>query len=88
MVKSLCEKLGVSYDAVCGAGRVRSLVLARQMIMVVLKNVTNLSLSEIGEYVGGRDHATGMYAIDRIEKLSASDLVMSATISEMVDEYK
>lgn len=88
MVKSMCEKLGVSYDAVCGAGRVRSLVLARQMIMVVLKNVTNLSLSEIGEYVGGRDHATVMYAIDRIEKLSASDLVMSATISEMVDEYK
>ena len=88
MVKSMCEKLGVSYDAVCGSARARSLVLARQMMMVVLKNVTDLSLTEIGEYVGGRDHATVMYGIDRIEKLSATDLVMSATISEMVEEYK
>ena len=88
MVKSMCEKLGVSYDAVCGAGRARALVLARQMMMVVLKNVTDLSLAEIGEYVGGRDHATVMYGIDRIEKLLASDLVMSATISEMIAEYK
>ena len=88
MVKSMCEKLGVSYDAVCGTGRARALVLARQMMMVVLKNVTDLSLAEIGEYVGGRDHATVMYGIDRIEKLLATDLVMSATISEMIAEYK
>ena len=88
LVKSMCEKLGVSYDAVCGTGRARALVLARQMMMVVLKNVTDLSLAEIGEYVGGRDHATVMYGIDRIEKLLATDLVMSATISEMIAEYK
>jgi len=88
MVKSMCEKLGVSYDAVCGSGRARALVLARQMMMVVLKNATGLSLSEIGDYVGGRDHATVMYGIERIEKLQASDLVMSAQISEMIAEYK
>jgi chromosomal replication initiator protein len=88
MVKSMCEKLGVSYDAVCGNGRARSLVLARQMMMVVLKNATDLSLAEIGQYVGGRDHATVMYAIDRIEKLQSYDLVMSAQIADMIDEYK
>jgi chromosomal replication initiator protein len=88
MVKSMCEKLGVSYDAVCGSGRARGLVLARQMMMLVLKNVTGLSLSEIGGYVGGRDHATVMYGIERIESLLKSDLVMSAQIAEMIDEYK
>ena len=88
MVKSMCEKLGVSYEAVCGAGRARALVVARQMMMLVLKRVTNLSLAEIGEYVGGRDHATVMYALARIEKMLGTDLVMSATISEMVEEYK
>lgn len=88
MVKSMCEKLGVSYDAVCGTGRARGLVLARQMMMVVLKRVTDLSLTEIGEYVGGRDHATVMYALARIEKMLSADLVMSAQIAEMVEEYK
>lgn len=88
MVKSMCEKLGVSYDAICGSGRARSLVLARQMMMDILKNVTDLSLAEIGGYVGGRDHATVMYGLRMIEKLKKSDLVLSAQIAEMIEEYK
>jgi chromosomal replication initiator protein len=88
MVKSMCEKLGVSYDAVCGAGRNRALVLARQIMMAVLHGATKLSLSEIGNYVGGRDHATVMYAIKQIEKQSATDLVLNAQINELVAEYK
>ena len=88
IVKSMCDKLGVSYDAVCGTGRARALVLARQMMMVVLKNATGLSLAEIGQYVGNRDHATVMYGIDRIEKLKSNDLVLSAQLSQMIDEYK
>ncbi len=88
IVKSMCEQLGVSYDAICGNGRARALVLARQMMMVVLKNVTTLSLAEIGSYVGGRDHATVMYGIDRIEKIQGSDLVMASQIAQMIEEYK
>ena len=88
MVREMCEKLAVSYDAVCGNGRTRSLVLARQIMMVVLKNVTGLSLSEIGNFVGGRDHATVLYAIKQIEKQQASDLVLSAQIQQLIAECK
>lgn len=88
IVKSMCEKLGVSYDAICGNGRCRALVFARQIMMVVLKNVTTLSLSEIGAHVGGRDHATVMYGIEKIEQLKRSDLVISAQIAQMIEEYK
>jgi chromosomal replication initiator protein len=88
MVREMCDKLAVSYDAVCGNGRSRSLVLARQIMMVVLKNVTGLSLSEIGNFVGGRDHATVLYAIKQIEKLLATDLVLSAQIQQLIQEYK
>ncbi|MDW3024841.1 MAG: DnaA/Hda family protein [Alphaproteobacteria bacterium] len=88
MVREMCEKLGVSYDAVCGSGRSRALVLARQTMMVVLKQATQLSLTEIGNFVGGRDHATVLYAIKQIEKQLASDLVLSAQIQQLVSEYK
>ena len=88
MVKSMCEKLGVSYDAVCGTGRSRNLVLARQTMMAVLKGATTLSLSEIGNYVGGRDHATVLYAIKQIEKQKSSDLVLAAQIDQMINECK
>lgn len=88
MVRAMCEKLGVSYDAVCGTGRSRALVLARQTMMVVLKQATQLSLSEIGNFVGGRDHATVLYAIKQIEKQLASDLVLSAQIQQLVSECR
>lgn len=88
MVKSMCEKLGVSYDAVCGNGRSRGLVLARQMMMTVLKSATGLSLTEIGNMVGGRNHATVLYGISQIEKLKQSDLVLNAQIAQMVAECK
>lgn len=88
MVKAMCEKLAVSYDAVCGAGRSRNLVLARQTMMAVLKEVTSLSLSEIGNFVGGRDHATVLYAIKQIEKQKATDLVLNAQIQQLVNECK
>ncbi len=88
MVRDMCEKLGVSYDAVCGNGRSRSLVLARQTMMAVLKEATQLSLAEIGNFVGGRDHATVLYAIRQIEKQKACDLVLAAQIQQLINECK
>lgn len=88
MVRDMCDKLGVSYDAICGAGRARSLVIARQVMMAVLHGATKLSLAEIGHYVGDRDHATVMYALKQIAKQSATDLVLSAQINDMIAEYK
>lgn len=83
-VRAMCEKLGVSYDAVCGAGRTRGLVLARQMMCAALKSATDMSLSEIGRAVGGRDHATVLYAINQIEKMKKNDLMLSAQIDQLV----
>ncbi len=88
MVRAMCDKLGVSYDAVCGRGRSRALVIARQTMMAVLKEGTNLSLSEIGQLVGDRDHATVVYAIAQIEKMKQTDLVLAAQIAQMVAECK
>jgi len=88
MVRSMCEKLGVSYDAVCGTGRSRGLVLARQTMMAVLKGATNMSLTEIGRVCGDRNHATVLYAIAQVEKAKKTDLVLAAQIAQMISEYK
>ena len=88
MVKSMCEKLGVAYDAVCGKGRCRAVVLARQMMMAVLKDATNMSLTEIGRVCGDRDHATVLYAISQIEKLKKTDLVLAAQMNQLIADCK
>ena len=84
MVKSMCEKMCVSYDEICGNSRARRLVRARQVMMAALKSATNLSLTEIGNVCGGRDHATVVYALSQIESQKTSDLRLNAELDDMV----
>ena len=88
MVKVMSEKLGVSYDDVCGPSRTRGIVRARQIMMVALKATTKLSLAEIGRLIGDRDHASVMYGISQIEKQKSSDLILSAEIDQMLNECR
>lgn len=82
-VKNMCAKLGVSFDDVMSSIRSRSIVYARQKIMVALKTSTNLTLSQIGNLVGGRDHASVLYAIREIEKAKLSDMLLESEILEL-----
>ncbi len=84
MVKSMCEKMGVSFEEISGNSRARRVVRARQVMMAALKSSTNLSLTEIGNVCGGRDHATVVYALSQIEKQKMSDLMLNAEIEDMV----
>lgn len=84
MVRAMCEKMSVSFDEICGNSRARRLVRARQIMMAALKGATNLSLTEIGNVCGGRDHATVVYALAQIEKQKATDLILNAEIDDMI----
>ena len=84
MVKTMCEKMAVSFDEICGNSRTRRLVRARQIMMAALKGATNLSLTEIGNVCGGRDHATVVYALAQIEKQKTTDLMLNAEIDDMI----
>jgi chromosomal replication initiator protein len=86
MVRAMCDRAGMSFDAVCGPARSRSIVRARQIMMFALKSATKLSLSEIGRLVGGRDHATILYGIAQIEKARKTDLILNAEIEQAIAE--
>ena len=76
--------MSVSFDEICGNSRTRRLVRARQIMMAALKGATNLSLTEIGNVCGGRDHATVVYALSQIEKQKLTDLILNTEIDEMI----
>lgn len=51
----------------------RKYSLPRQMAMTIIKNNTKLSLVEIGVIFGGRDHATVLHSLKKIDDLMYSD---------------
>jgi chromosomal replication initiator protein len=50
--------------------RNKSVVFPRQIAMYLARNLTELSLEEIGGYFGGRDHTTVLYTIEKIKRES------------------
>lgn len=53
--------------------RTDAIAFPRQIAMYLTRELTELSLPEIGEYFGGRDHTTVMYACAKISKKIKED---------------
>lgn len=59
---------GVKVSDLQSKRRTQSIVLPRQVAMYLTRNMTGLSLEEIGGFFGGRDHSTVVYALERMEQ--------------------
>ena len=53
--------------------RSRNIARPRQVAMALAKELTHLSLPDIGEAFGGRDHTTVLHACRKIAELRASN---------------
>lgn len=68
---------------ICSKRRMRDIVLPRQIAMFLAKKYTDTSLVEIGRKLGGKDHATVLYSIKKIEEKISKDPVFKAMIEEL-----
>jgi len=73
VLKKVSAEFGFAEDDIKGPRRTEKLALARQVAMYLIRNMLNLSLAEIGEFFGGKDHSTVIYAIKKIENLKTRD---------------
>jgi hypothetical protein len=63
--------------------RKREIVFARQVAMYLIKKHTKLSLKKIGEYFGGKDHATVLHSVKTIDNLMEVDRQIKATVKDI-----
>lgn len=71
-----------------GSSRSQNIAFPRQIAMYVLKDLTDLSLKQIGELFGKRDHTTVMHAIRNVESKKTSDPLVEKYISEIYTDIK
>jgi chromosomal replication initiator protein len=65
-----------------GRKRTRSISVPRQVAMYLTRQLTNLSLEEIGVYFGGRDHSTVIHAEQQIEAEKKRDAALAEVITQ------
>lgn len=73
VVRKVAETFGVSMERMLGRERSRDVALPRQIAMYLLREEANISLPQIGNALGGRDHTTIMYGCDKIADLLERD---------------
>ena len=74
VISSVSKYYSVGKRALLGESRARPVARPRQVLMYLLRTQLGLPLVEIGRLIGGRDHTTVMYAVDKISTLLSSDV--------------
>jgi chromosomal replication initiator protein len=73
IVRKVAESFGVSMESMIGRDRSRQVAFPRQVAMYLLREEANISLPQIGETLGGRDHTTVMYGCEKIADIMERD---------------
>ncbi|MFO0921860.1 MAG: DnaA/Hda family protein [Pirellulales bacterium] len=84
IAKAVAKQLGVRLSDLKGATRKANVVRARGLAMYLARQWTSLSLQQIGEHFGNRDHTTVLHACRKTE----GDLVTDVELLRVSEEIK
>lgn len=71
--KTVADYYKLRVEDLHSSTRLRAIARPRQLAMALSKELTPLSLPEIGESFGGRDHTTVLHACKKVKELQRSD---------------
>ncbi len=84
IIELVAREWKTTVEALLGRDRSQKVAEPRQVAMYLLRKETDASLPQIGEVLGGRDHTTVMYAIDKI----ANEIETKADLRKRVINVK
>ncbi|MFN2304285.1 MAG: chromosomal replication initiator protein DnaA [Anaerolineales bacterium] len=73
VLNAVSQTFGISNERLLGRERTREVALPRQIAMYLLREEGGVSLPQIGDFIGGRDHTTVIYACDKVNELMETD---------------
>jgi len=85
VLRVVTETLNIDLADLLGSSRRREISQARQYVMYLMRQHTNLSLPKIGEAVGGKDHTTVMYSCEKVAQLQSTDGDIAQLLRQLSD---
>jgi len=86
--KVVSEHFGIKASDMKAKKRTKEVALPRQIAMYLCKQLTALSLSDIGKNFGGKDHATVIYSCRQVEEKRAKDEAFNRIIENLMRKIK
>ncbi len=89
LITSTVEKyFNLKENDLKSSSRSQNIAFPRQIAMYILKDITDLSLKQIGEIFGGKDHTTVMHAIKNVESKKSNDSTVEKYISDIMTDIR
>jgi len=82
--RCVAEEFGVSLSDLKTKRRNKNIVLPRQIAMYLSRELTELSLPEIGNYFGGKDHTTVLHSYNKIKEALVTDVGIKDKINRII----
>ena len=82
--EAVVNRLKVKLSDMQSKKRTKRIAFPRQICMYLARELTDLTLADIGAHFGGRDHTTVIYAIERVEERIKKE----PGIGQLVEELK
>jgi chromosomal replication initiator protein len=79
----VAERFGVSRAELVGSSRAATPLRARQVAIFLTRDLTDLSLPQIGRLYGGRDHTTVLNSLRRVEAGLDEDPELAEKVREL-----
>lgn len=88
IIELITAEFKVSGEDLRGDSRKREISHARQICMYLLRQHTQLSLPKIGQALGGKDHTTVIYAIEKTEQSKENDPEVQRRLQRMSNQLE
>jgi len=88
ILQCVSNEFGLSLYELKGKKRNRNTVFARQVAMYLIRELTDLSLPEIGKVLGDKDHTTVLHAYNKIKTDLKSNLNLQERLERVVKTIK
>jgi chromosomal replication initiator protein len=88
ILEKVADVYKVSVDDICSSKRSQTISQARKVSAYIIKEMTDISLKDIGKKLGNRDHSTIVYSISDVQSSIDNDENMKNLISEIIKNVK
>ncbi len=85
VIEEVARHLGVTSNDIRSSKRNSNISNARQIAIYAVRELMDMSMNNIGDEFGGRDHSTIVYALKQIEKNMEKDPKLKATVNDIIN---
>jgi len=86
--RCVAEEFGIAFGELKTKRRNKTVVLPRQVAMYLSRELTDLSLPEIGQFFGGKDHTTVLHSYNKIKEGVGSNATLQEKIERIIQIIK